>query len=503
MSTLRCCVHPDSEEPAIILAGKNQVTITHSTFASNVTEIGQNLRSAGIADGKRVAIVLSNSHLFAATFLATTLQSCIAGPLNHNLKQPEFEFYYEDFKADLVILSEEDVSKQVAAYQAAQALNIPIARASASGENVTIKIPQNLGWKSTEEINLESKTQALVLHTSGTTGKPKAVPLTHGNLTASITNIQEHYQFTAKDRTSIIMPLFHIHGIVCALLTPLAAGSAIILSSPVSGITPSFLRDAVTYKATWYTATPTLHRLVLKLPSPQDPLKFRFVRSCSSPLDAVLLEQLEEKFKCVVVEAYAMTEAAHQVCSNPADSGRKGGTVGRPTGVDVRILGDDGSILEDGKVGEVCLKGTNVMSGYIDNDEANQKGFTDGWFRTGDLGKFEDGFLSLTGRIKEMINKGGEKIGPVEIDAVVNKHDCVDEVVTFGIPDDMYGEEVALAVVLKAQKTITEKELKSWIGERLAQAKVPKKVYFVEKIPKTAVGKMQRSLVAKTMLGEQ
>lgn len=502
MSTLKCCLHPESEEAAIILTGKNPCTISHAALAGNIEELGKNLRAKGIANGKRVAIVLANSHLFAVSFLATVLQSCISGPLNHNLKQPEFEFYYNDFRADLVILSQDDVSKESAAYKAAKSSNIPVATVSATEDKVSITFPEDLKHHAVEETEPQSTTTALVLHTSGTTGKPKAVPLTHGNLSASIANIREHYQFTAKDRTSVIMPLFHIHGIVCALLTPLAVGSTVIFSSPVSGITPSFLRDAATYKATWYTATPTLHRLVLKLPTSGDAPKFRFVRSCSSPLDATVLEQLEEKFGCVVVEAYAMTEAAHQVCSNPVDSKRKVGIVGKATGVDVKILSEDGSAMKDGEVGEVSIRGANVMSGYLDNDEANQKGFTNGWFRTGDLGKLENSFLSLTGRIKEMINKGGEKIGPVEIDAVVNKHECVAEAVTFGIPDEMYGEEVALAVVLEAENEIREKELKAWIGERLAHAKVPKKIYFVDKIPKTAVGKMQRSLVAKTMLDE-
>lgn len=502
MSTLNCCLHPDSNDAAIILAGKNNATISHSTLASNVSQLRDTLQSKGISNGKRIAIVLSNSHSFVVSFLATTLQSCVAGPLNYNLKQPEFEFYYDDFKADIVVVSQEDVSKSSQAYKAAQSLQIPIATISSNNNTVKLHLPEDLELDGDDESQLDSMTPALVLHTSGTTGKPKAVPLTHGNLSASIKNIQDHYQFTPSDRTSVIMPLFHIHGIVCALLTPLAVGAAVIFSSPVSGITPYFLRDATTHRATWYTATPTLHRLVLKMPAGGTMPNFRFVRSCSSPLDATVLKQLEEKFGCVVVEAYAMTEAAHQVCSNPVSSERKEGSVGKPTGVEVRILDDDNIALSDGQVGEVSLKGRNVMSGYVDNEKANKEGFVDGWFRTGDLGKFEDGFLSLTGRIKEMINKGGEKIGPVEVDAVVNKHDCVAEAVTFGIPDDMYGEEVALTVVLEADKTVTEKDLKAWIGERLAQAKVPKKIYFVDSIPKTAVGKMQRSLVAKTMLDQ-
>lgn len=514
METIARCLHPDSHDPAIILPGKHAKTISHSSLAENVDKVKRTLTSGGFRGGKKVAIVLSNPHLLTPVFLATTLQSCIAGPLNSNLKAPEFEFYYADFGADLVVLSEDDVTKSSQAYIAAKSLNLPIAACSVKHGAVTLRFLDDLAGNLnglTVDANGDSSpsasTPALVLHTSGTTGKPKAVSLTHGNIAASIANIIKHYKFEVIDRTSVIMPLFHIHGIVCALLTPLAVGSAVIFPPPpTSGITPSFLRDAVTHGATWYTATPTLHRLVLKLPdSSGNKPNFRFVRSCSSPLDAGLLTQLEERFGCVVTEAYAMTEAAHQVCSNPVDvEKRRPGSVGLPTGVDVKILNDEGESVADGQVGEVCVNGANIMDGYVANEEANHKSFVnlDGtrWFRTGDQGKLDtDGFLVLTGRLKELINKGGEKIGPVEVDDVVNKHECVAEAVTFAIPDEMYGEEVAVAVVLEEGKEVNEKDLQKWIGQRLAQAKVPKKVFFVEQIPKTPVGKMQRSLVAKTL----
>ncbi|KAK4611934.1 Oxalate--CoA ligase [Fulvia fulva] len=296
------------------------------------------------------------------------------------------------------------------------------------------------------------------------------------------------------------MPLFHIHGLVAGLSSPLASGGAVIFTPK----TASFLRDAVTHGATWYTGTPTLHRLAAQMPMKEKP-GFRFVRSCSSRLEGGLAKQLGERYGCPVVEAYAMTEAAHQVCSNPVDAaGTREGSVGKPTRVNLKILDDGGSEVAVGEIGEVCIKGENVMAGYMDNEEANAKSFTSrGFFRTGDQGKvMEDGFVVLTGRIKELVNKGGEKISPVEIDNVINQHPDVEEGVAFAMPDEMYGEDVGAAVILKSGADLGEKELKAYVGERLLQAKVPKKVFFVTEIPKTPVGKMQRGLVAKTMLGE-
>lgn len=231
--------------------------------------------------------------------------------------------------------------------------------------------------------------------------------------------------------------------------------------------------------------------------------KFRFVRSCSSRLEGALARELGKRYGCPVVEAYAMTEAAHQVCSNPvSESGTREGSVGLPTGIELRILDDDGNEMSKGEVGEVGIKGVNVMKGYLGNDDANAKSFTaSGFFRTGDQGKMtEGGYVVLTGRIKELINKGGEKISPVEVDNVMNQHPDVAEAVAFSMPDDMYGEDIGVAVITKEGTNVSQQDLKAWVGERLLQTKVPKKIFFVDAIPKTAVGKMQRGLVAKTVL---
>lgn len=298
----------------------------------------------------------------------------------------------------------------------------------------------------------------------------------------------------------LVMPLFHVHGLLCALLAPLYSGGSMVVPSKFSAT--DFWQDFVTHKANWYTAVPTIHQILLKHPAPSPLPKIRFIRSCSSPLSPTVFYQLEETFKAPVLEAYAMTEAAHQMTSNPLPPAkRKPGTVGLGQGVEVVILNDAGAKLPQGTEGEICIKGENVTKGYLNNDKANAEGFTaDGYFRTGDQGKLdEDGYVIITGRIKELINKGGEKISPIELDNVLTRNPAVSEAVSFAIPDDLYGQEIGVAIVLKPGQKLGQDDLRAWVSEKLAKFKVPKKVYFTDVMPKTATGKIQRRIVAETM----
>lgn len=520
MDTLQVCLHPTTESLAVVITGESPTCINHSSLASNVQKLRRQLTLRGITRGTKVSIVLSNPYLMTVAFLALTLQRSVVAPLNHGLQTPEFECYYKDIGAELVVLSTTEVDEQGSAYSAAKNSGLRVATCNIVDQEVafdrffdapTPNISISASVPADDVLDGLNKPDpsdvALVLYTSGTTGKPKAVPLTHGNIAHSISTIVTHYALTASDRAPVIMPLFHIHGLVAALFAPLASGGSVIFA-PRGGLTPSFHRDSIKYGATWYTGTPTLHKLAVKMLSTtkSEPAKYRFVRSCSSRLEGPLLRELEGLYGCPVVEAYAMTEAAHQVCSNPVDPAKtREGSVGESTGVDVRVLDERGSEVNTGETGEICIKGKSVMTGYLDNAAANAESFTcDGFFRTGDLGRTsEDGYVTLTGRIKEQINKGGEKISPVEVDEVVNQHADVAEAVTFAISDDMYGENVAIAVVRNDGASMTEADLKSWVGQRLLLSKVPKKVFFTTVIPKTAVGKLQRGLVASTILGER
>lgn len=299
----------------------------------------------------------------------------------------------------------------------------------------------------------------------------------------------------------LVMPLFHVHGLLCGLLATLYTGGSMVVPTKFSA--SEFWTDFVTHKANWYTAVPTIHQILLKGPTPSPKPVIRFIRSCSSPLSPTVFQKLEETYGAPVLEAYAMTEASHQMTSNPLPPAkRKPGSVGFGQGVQVKILNEQGEELAQGKEGEICILGENVTKGYLNNPQANASSYhKDGFFRTGDQGKKdEDGYVIITGRIKELINKGGEKISPIELDNVLTRHEKISEAVSFAIPDEVYGQDIGVAVVLKKGEKLSGSELKSWMAERSAKFKIPKKVYFTEIMPKTATGKIQRRIVAETMM---
>jgi acyl-CoA synthetase (AMP-forming)/AMP-acid ligase II len=297
-----------------------------------------------------------------------------------------------------------------------------------------------------------------------------------------------------------VMPLFHVHGLVASTLATLATGGTVVVPGKFNPV--SFWRVARDHGATWYSAVPTLHQLLLHRADPESGAagteKLRFIRSCSAPLAPQVMHDLEAAFGAPVLEAYGMTEAAHQMTSNPLPPGKRlAGSVGRGTDVDVSIMDGNGRHLPPGESGEVVIKGPNVISAYENNPEANASSFVDGWFRTGDQGILDaDGYLKLTGRLKEMINRGGEKISPSEVDQVLLAHPAVVEAVCFGVSHPTYGEEVVAAVVLGEEAT--EADLLAFCRDRLADYKRPKHIYITDSIPRTATGKVQRRIVAQS-----
>jgi acyl-CoA synthetase (AMP-forming)/AMP-acid ligase II len=293
------------------------------------------------------------------------------------------------------------------------------------------------------------------------------------------------------------MPLFHVHGLVASTLATFFSGGTVAVPAKFNPL--SFWSMVREQRATWYSAVPTIHQVLLsraKGTRPDGAEQLRFIRSCSAALSPQMMADLEATFGVPVLEAYGMTEAAHQMASNPLPPApRKPGSVGRGTQVEIGILDKDGNLLPAGATGEVSIKGPNVFAGYEGNPEANAESFSQGWFRTGDQGHLDsEGFLVLSGRIKELINRGGEKISPREIDEVLITHPAVAEAVCFGVPDRVYGEAVAAAVVLK--EDATEKELIAHCRASLADFKCPAKIYLMESIPRTATGKIQRRNVA-------
>ncbi|MCJ1455003.1 hypothetical protein MMC28_005356 [Mycoblastus sanguinarius] len=508
MATLSTTIPNTGQWPAIIVPRKPQtLTISYDQLTAHVFTFQQRLASLGITHQAAVSIALPNSYEFIVAFLAASWQRAVAAPLNPAYKEEEFEFYINDLSSAVALVPQGSFQQNGPAVRAAQKHQAAIAECYWTGHEVALDIKDRgkLSGKGNQNLQkAQPEDIALVLHTSGTTGRPKAVPLTHRNLTRTMKNIQITYKLTSNDRTLLVMPLFHVHGLLAGFLAPLFSGGSVIV--PLRFSASEFWDNFITYEANWYTAVPTIHQILLRNPPPSKIPSIRFIRSCSSPLSPKTFHELEKAFNAPVLEAYAMTEGAHQLTSNPLPPAKRfPGSVGIGQGVEVKILDAKGTAVAQGSEAEICIRGENVTNGYLNNPEANKTSFTkEGFFRTGDQGKQdEDGYVIITGRIKELINKGGEKISPIELDNVVAQNPFIAEAVCFAIVDEMYGQDIGLAVVLKDGRKMTEDDLRRWITTKVAKFKIPKQIFFTENMPKTPTGKVQRRIVADTMLKQQ
>lgn len=478
-----------------LISPETGVRLSYAALRDQVEAVAGALAGAGIERNSRVAIVLPNGIPAIVCFLAASLAGT-AAPLNPAYRKEEFTFYMEDTGAQALIVPEGEAGPAV---EAAAARGIPILTAALDSSGA-IRL-EGAPSKRTPQAPSPDDV-ALVLHTSGSTGRPKRVPLKHRNLAVSVENIVRTYALGPEDVSLAVMPLFHVHGLVASTLAALLAQGTVVAPEKFNPL--SFWRIARDHAATWFSAVPTMHQMLLARAAkggerPAGAERLRFIRSCSAPLAPETMRALEDAFGAPVLEAYGMTEASHQMASNPLPPGtRKPGTVGTGTGVRISIMDAAGRHLETGQLGEVVIQGPNVIEGYENNPEANATSFTDGWFRTGDQGVLDaDGYLRLTGRLKELINRGGEKISPREIDEVLLAHPSVAEAVCFGFAHPSLGEEVAAAVVLK--QPATEGELLRYCREHLADFKCPKKIHLLEAIPRTATGKIQRRAVAEAL----
>jgi acyl-CoA synthetase (AMP-forming)/AMP-acid ligase II len=480
------------------------VALSYRALREHVSSIVSALASQGIGPNDRVGIVLDNGPEMAAAFLSIG-SAATAAPLNPSYRAEEFEFYLTDLRAKLLVVAK---GKDTPAIAVAEKLGIPIARLVAHPE-------KGAGSFDLEFDALAAKSTAvpvrpaspddivLVLHTSGTTSRPKIVPLAHKNVCASAANIRGVLGLTANDRNLVIMPLFHIHGLMAALLAPLSAGGEVSCSPGFNAL--KFFGWLAEVKPTWYTGVPTMHQaILLRAPNNADAIashRLRFIRSSSSALPPTVITALENLYGIPMIEAYGMTEAAHQMASNPfPPKPRKPGTVGPSGGPEIRIVDLTGTTVPQGETGEIVIRGPNVMKEYENNPSANAEAFYDGWFRTGDQGTMdEDGYVSITGRLKEIINRGGEKISPREVDEIIMEHPAIHQCVTFAVPHEMLGEDVAAAVVLRQGIPATERELRDFAAVRLAPFKVPKKILILTEIPVGATGKLQRIGLAKKL----
>ena len=489
-------------DDAPALSSPGGTPLTYRGLRKLVTDITASLATQGIGPNDRVGIVLDNGPEMAAAFLSIG-SAATAAPLNPTYRAEEFEFYLSDLNAKLLVAA---AGKDSPAVGVAQKLGVPIARLTPHPERGagTFSLAYE-GSSTAKQIPMRAASPddiALVLHTSGTTSRPKIVPLAHKNIAASAANIRNTLSLTANDRGLVIMPLFHIHGLIAALSAPLSAGGEVCCSPGFNALKFFAWLDEV--KPTWYTGVPTMHQaILLRAPGNAESVKnhrLRFIRSSSSALPPTVIAELERVFGVPVIEAYGMTEAAHQMASNPLNGARKPGSVGPSGGPAIRIVDDTGTTVPAGATGEIVIKGPNVMTAYENNEKANAEAFYDGWFRTGDQGVMdEDGYVSITGRLKEIINRGGEKISPREVDEIIMDHPAVHQCVTFAMPHDMLGEDVAAAIVLRQGISATEKELREFASARLAPYKVPRKILILTEIPVGATGKLQRIGLAQKL----
>ncbi|MEM9576583.1 MAG: acyl--CoA ligase [Pseudomonadota bacterium] len=464
-------------------------------------DVRDSLHGFGVGRGDRVAIVLPNGPEMAAAFI-TIAQVAVTAPLNPAYREEEYAFYLEDLKARALVVMQEDEGPAVAAARklGMALIRLSVPEGAAAGQFTLTSDATG----SADRTAPAADDVALILHTSGTTSRPKIVPLLQSNIAASAEHIQTSLALKGEDRCMNVMPLFHIHGLLAAVAASLAAGASVWCTPGFDALRFfGWMRDA---KPTWYTAVPTMHQAILSRAGRNadviEAVPLRFLRSSSASLPAQVMHALTETFKAPVIEGYGMTEAAHQMASNPLPPrAQKPGAVGVEAGPKVRIAHEGEDRLIEG-TGEVVISGPNVTPGYEGNPEANAKSFFEAegarWFRTGDQGAFdEDGYLHLTGRLKEIINRGGEKISPLEVDGVLLDHPAVAQVVTFALPHPKLGEEVAAAVVLKSDAS--ERDIRSFAAERMADFKVPRKVIILDEIPKGATGKMQRIGMAEKL----
>jgi acyl-CoA synthetase (AMP-forming)/AMP-acid ligase II len=501
---------------SIAIRCKGRKDLDYSGLLAAVNYIRQTLHDLGLGRNDRIAILIPNGPEMALTLLGV-MGCATCAPLNPKYTATEFEYYLADLKIRAIIARQ---GIRSAVRDVAEKLDIPLIELSVADQagigqiQLSVINGSKAGGSAGAPLGdhgdaVDAEDIALVLHTSGTTSRPKIVPLTQRNVCTSAWNIVETLHLTRHDCCLNIMPLFHIHGIMAGLLSPIMSGGSVICSPGFSDdpfFVSQFLFWVQEMQPSWYTTVPSMHQAILgctkKYPQLTDQCHLRFIRSSSASLAPRIMLALEEAFKAPVIESYGMTEASHQMASNPLPPAlRKPGSVGMAAGPAVAIMDEQGRMLETGEKGEIVIQGTNVMAAYENNDAANKEAFSGEWFRTGDEGYLDDdSYLFITGRLKELINRGGEKISPREIDEVLLEHPAVMQAVAFAFPHPTLGEVPAAAIVLREGQEVESRALQDFVAKKMAAFKVPNPIVFVDEIPKGPTGKPQRIGLGEKLL---
>ncbi len=481
-------------ERTFITAPETGISFTFGRYRRAVREFADTLREKGMAGGERVAVVLTNGLNAAVAILGIMVGGGVAVPVNPQLKGQEMAWLLENSAARLLVADRRNESLLPDAIRKTDSIRIGgnepdnpyllhriSGRAAESADEAEPILPT---WND----------PALILYTSGTTGRPKGVPLTHGNLLTNAGQVRRAHRLTPDDVALCVLPVYHINGFVMTLIAPLLSGAGVVMPNKFSA--SRFWEWVRDHRVTWFSAVPTILSLLLSHDSPprEEIATLRFARSASAPLPVAVLDEFERRFGVPVIESYGMSEAAGQITSNPLPPlPRKPGSAGMAVGNELAVVDEKGALLPAGNAGEVVLRGENICGGYLDNPEASREAFRNTWFHTGDLGYLdEDGYLFLTGRKKELINRAGEKISPREIEEIIYRLPEVETAGVVGVPDPLYGEEVTAFVSLRRGKTVAADRIRDVCREHLAGFKVPHEIFFIDEFPRGPNGKIQR-----------
>jgi len=467
-------------EKVFLFSEADKRQFTYREFAQVVGRAAGMLAARGIGKGNVVSLLLPNSVEYIIAYFACWQLGALAGPVNGLLKAQEIEYVVSNSESKLMLVNSEFLPKL-------GTIDVPAVVFNSERE-----VTQGFEEKKRDDLTPEN--EAIIIYTSGTTGKPKGCLLTHGNVIANARQISTWLGFTEKDRLLTIMPLFHMNAVSVTTMSALYAGGSTVVSPKFSA--SRFWNIVSEYQITSFGSVATMLSMLLStypegVPAGLKTDQLRFAMCGSAPVPAEVLRRFEETFNCVVVEGYGLSESTCRSTFNPPDERRRPGSCGLPIGNEMRVVDEEDRDVPDGDLGEIVLRGENILKGYFKNEAATATAFRNGWFHTGDVGYRDvDGFYYIVDRKSDMIIRGGENIYPREIDEVLYQHPQISAAAVIGVPDELYGEEVAAVVVLKPGAKISEQEVIEFCKARLADYKCPKTVRFVEDIPKGPTGKL-------------